>query len=129
MNFIKILLTSCSLLGGNFSGGDVAPNISFSRLDGEEKNLECQKMSNDGHEFVCIYETKTKESSKKAKDVKTAFGVFKAATINDNTIILSNDNKSQMFQIIKSQVIYHERLLSTDSSSEKVCAGRLMEKK
>jgi hypothetical protein len=107
MIFFKILLTSCSLLGGNFSGGDVAPNINYSRLDGEEKRIECQKMGNSGNEFVCLGETNLVNKSKKTKEFKAAFGVFKAAAINDNLIILSNDSKSQIFQIVKTQVLYH----------------------
>jgi hypothetical protein len=125
MTFIKILLSTCSILGGSLSGGDVAPVINYSRLDGETKKIECQKMDNKGNEFVCL----TEVPKDKSKIQKTPFGMFKLAEIDKVTMILVNESKSQIIQIKSDQVISHERILNPDSSSEKICAGRVLDKK
>jgi hypothetical protein len=130
MNFIKILLTSCSLLGGNF-GGDVAPNLNYSRLNSEDSALECQKMGHDHNDFICVFEVPdtTNRSKDAKKKSKVVFGLFKMAEISPEISILTSENKSKIFHIVKNQVIYHERTLTKELSSEKMCSGRVLEQK
>lgn len=130
MTFIKILLSSCSLIGGSFSG-DIAPVLNYSRLDGEQRLLECQKMDNNKNEFVCLSEISTKEvvRNQVSKKSQMLLGTFRSAEISSDSIILSNERKSQIFHINKNQIIYHERVLSESTSAIKICSGKVLQKK
>lgn len=123
--YLKILITACSVIGSNLNSTDSVIKLVYSEEPTKEITVECQKLDNGSNQYLC-WQFSMDEKTKKKVDEKTFF--YKIAEVDKNTF-LTNESKSQIYHLKESRVTFHERVLTTDKSQEKVCVGKVLEKR
>ena len=121
MEFIKIILSSCGVLGAAFSGNP----FKLTYVESKPIQIECQGVSGQRHSLNCLFS----EQAPNEKDFKTRKKAFKFSVVEGGGLVLADSKENEILQIKSGKVVYHQRLLNDSASLEKVCSGNITEKK
>ena len=121
MQIIKILLSSCSILGASFS----SEPFKLTHVQSKPISLFCSVSPEKASSFDC----EITEQSPKDQSTKKRIKNFTFSIVDQSGLILGDKDSKELLQIKSSKVVYHERLLNDNASLEKVCTGLVTEKK